>query len=96
MGRLAERVYIDGADIARIRHWIDELAAGAWVKVTFDEGRKSYTGLVVDRPNPELFFDANGIEGVNAVLRLEDPEVPGWIRDVWVGDIIDIEKPLPR
>lgn len=99
MGRTANRVHTEPAEIARIEGLIAELPNGAHVALDLDDGRH-VSGIVAARPIPQLFFDADGTEGTNAVVRLEDPalnqpEQAGW-QDVWVDSIVGLRRIDPE
>lgn len=99
MGRLADRVHTDPAEVARIEALIAALPNGAHVALRLDDGRE-VNGVVAARPIAQLFFDATGTEGTNAVVRIEDraldrPEQAGWW-DVWVDSIVSLHRLDPE
>lgn len=99
MGRIADRVHTDPAEIARIEALIAELCEGAHVALELDDGRR-ISGTVAERPTTQQFFDAHGTEGTNAVVRIEDPalrqpEQAGWW-DVWVDSIVQLRRLKPH
>ena len=46
---------------------------------------------MVERPALQLFDDADGVQGFNAMLRLDDPSAPDGTTYLWLGDIRSIE-----
>lgn len=89
MTAFAERVHTRQDEIALIESRIVELPDEAIVEITLDDGRK-LKGLVTTRPMIQTFRDAEGREGVNALLRLDDLEQPGHSHQVWLDRISEI------
>lgn len=48
---------------------------------------------MVERPALQLFQNADGEEGFNAVVRIDDPVAPPWTAYVWLSDIREVEHP---
>ena len=90
MGRAAERVYTDPASIRRLESLIGELPANGHVVLLLKDG-SSCDGVVVTRPNVQLFRDADEREGINATVKLERPDVPAWSQQVWLDQIARVE-----
>ncbi|EIM03735.1 MULTISPECIES: DUF3247 family protein [Rhodanobacter] len=90
MGRAAERVYTDPASIRRLESLIGELPANGHVVLLLKDG-SSCDGVVVTRPNVQMFRDADEREGINATVKLERPDVPAWSRQVWLDQIARVE-----
>jgi hypothetical protein len=90
MGRTAERVYTDPASIRQLESLIGELPANGHVVLLLKDG-SSCDGVVVTRPNVQLFRDADEREGINATVKLERPDVPTWSRQVWLDQIARVE-----
>ena len=90
MARSAEHVYTDPADIKRIEALIEDLPGNAKVTITERDGTIS-TGMVAVIPGVQVFRDGDGNEGMNAVVRLEDPEQSGVIRTIWLDQIVRVE-----
>lgn len=82
--------YSAAADIARLERLITQLPGGARVSVDVNDGSR-YTGYVTVRPSIQALVDANGVEGLNARLRLDDPLAPEWSPTFWVGDITHVQ-----
>lgn len=94
MGRSAKTVCTHPREIDRLNRLITELPQGERVRVV-ENGGQMFSGTVVERPALQLFEDADGNEGFNAVLRLDDPSAPPWDADLWLSDILRVE-PLDR
>jgi hypothetical protein len=94
MTRRAPHVYTHADDITRIETLAGQLPSNAHVTVTCKDG-SSHTGVVGERPILQLFFDDRGgddAEGMNAVVRLEDPAAPDGSRTLWLDDIVEVRK----
>lgn len=89
MAAIAERVHTRQDEIALIESRIAELPDEAIVELTLDDGRK-LKGLVTVRPTIQTFRDAEGREGVNALLRLDDLERAGHSHHVWLDQVREI------
>jgi len=90
MGRIAEKVYTEATDLAWLERWVVELAINARVRVHTRE-RGAIEGVVMVTPTVQLFRDAADNEGTNGVVKLEDPERPGWSVVVWLDEITRVE-----
>lgn len=89
--RIADAVYTRQEDIDRIQALILELHNDARVALTLDDGTE-LRGIVAFKPSIQQFFDRNGREGSNAIVRLdqpalEAPEKAGWI-DVFLDRVV--------
>ena len=91
MGRYAKRVVVDHDGIDRLTQLVTELPSQARVRIHLYDGTV-YTGTVVERPALQQFSDADGVSGINAEVRLDDPAAPAWQVDVWLSDIDRIER----
>ena len=109
MARVAPRVYLAAAEIARLESIATQLPQDACVRVSLEDGRQ-LAGMVSATPTVQSFFDPRGIEGMNALLRLdacfddvdfeaasgEPPRAhPPGIHDLWL-DAIQAVTPLPN
>lgn len=99
MARIAERVLTVAADVARLEALIVQLSDGDHVSLLLEDG-ETVEGIVAMRPSAQVFEDRSGREGLNAVVRLEEPALErpmqaGW-RDVWVDRIRSIRHLDPR
>lgn len=98
MARIADRVYTEADEIARLEGLIRQLSDGDRVSLLMDGG-EVVQGTVAMRPTSQVFFDHDGREGINAMVRLEDealdqPEAAGW-RDLWVDAIREVRHHHP-
>lgn len=91
MGRRADCVYTDPDDIALLKKWVAELAVNAAVRIVKQDG-EAVEGIVSVTPTMQVFFDAQGQEGMNGVVRLIDRHKSDEDKLVWLGDIRDIEQ----
>ncbi|SEO95002.1 Protein of unknown function [Luteibacter sp. UNC138MFCol5.1] len=89
MGRIAEKVYTDPRDVARLERFVGELAINARVRVHTKSG--VVEGVVMVTPTIQVFRDAADNEGINGTVKLEDARQPGWSGLVWLGDIERVE-----
>ncbi|MGO1068715.1 DUF3247 family protein [Lysobacter sp. CA199] len=99
MTQHADRVHTDPADIGRLRVLIDRLPDQAWVELVLIDGSRQ-VGFVTARPSLQTFVDAQGEEGVNAVLRLDDPNIENCTSEsrtsesrtnyLWVDEILQV------
>jgi len=90
MGRIAETVFTEQADIARMERWVEELAINARVRVHLADGN-AVEGVVMVTPTVQVFKNADDVEGINGTVKLEDPQQPGWSGLVWLGDIVRVD-----
>ena len=96
--RIAPRDNTEQADIDRLQALIPQLANDRRVELTLADGRV-FTGIVAARPMTMQFFDADGREGTNGVVRLEQPALdePEQARHVDLFlDQIEAIRPLDR
>jgi hypothetical protein len=91
MSAVARKVYKDEVDIARIEGLVLSLPTHARVRVTTRNG-DVLTGTVTERPATQIFRGPDGSEGVNALVRLDDPEAPPWNVYLWLSDIEKVEN----
>jgi len=91
MSRTANRVFTEQGDIDRIEGLIVALPGRARVRVTLRNG-DVISGTVIERPAAQVFEDPAGNQGINSVVRLDEPTVPVWQIDVWLGDIERVEQ----
>lgn len=89
MTKIVERVHAQPAEIARIESLVAELDDEAIVEVAL-EGGLHRKGTVTARPTVQTFRDAEGNEGVNSLLRLDDLEEPGKSHYVWLDRITGV------
>lgn len=91
MGRKAPEIVVSPAEIARIENLVTQLPSQARVRITLRDGR-TLSGTVTERPAAQLFEDYNGAEGINSVVRLDDPAAPTWTVYLWLSEIDRIES----
>ncbi|MGN6519893.1 MAG: DUF3247 family protein [Dokdonella sp.] len=92
MGRFAATVCTNPEDIDRLEHLVTLLPSDMRVRIIVHDGQ-SICGTVVERPALQLFQNADGEEGFNAVVRIDDPVAPPWTAYVWLSDIREVEHP---
>ncbi|MGY0620170.1 DUF3247 family protein [Lysobacter sp. A378] len=95
MSRIAYRVHTAPDEITRLQQLIAQLTGGSHVALQMEDGSE-VLGIVVVQPSAQAFFDHDGTEGTNAMVRLVQPamyqpERAGW-RDVWVDRIQSINR----
>ena len=98
MARIAKHIYTEQGDIARIEATIMQLSDGDRVELLLADG-ELLRGTVAMRPSVQVFLDGDGHEGINAMVRLEQPalelpEAAGW-RDVWIDTIREVRHLNP-
>ncbi len=49
----------------------------------------------MERPAAQQFLDRRGREGINALVRLDDPEAPPWTIELRLSEIARVERPDP-
>ena len=90
MTNLHERVHGDQAEIAQLESLVADLDDEAIVRVTLADGSQ-HKGTVVARPTVQTFRDADGNEGVNSLLRLDDLEDAGKSHYLWLDTIVQVD-----
>ena len=99
MSRSAPRVHADQAVIARMEHFALALPQDSRVELRTDRG-ECFRGMVSATPTVQSFYDGEGREGLNGVVRLEQflddgrPH-PGGQRYLWLDEITHVER-LPN
>ena len=99
MTRVAPRVHIANAEIAQLEALALRLPQDQRVQVRLDDGRE-LTGMVSQTPTIQTFYDPDGQEGLNAIVRIEaflDDGRPheGGEHYIWLDHIEDV-MPLPN
>jgi hypothetical protein len=82
-------LYTQQDDIARMEAMIQQLPDEAVVRLDLNDGG-SITGTVSVRPAVQLFRDADGQEGFNAVVRIDDRRRPQVAHYLWLDRIAAI------
>ena len=91
MGQVAERVYTEQRDIARIESWTGQLEDEERVEVSLADGT-CIDGFVAARPTVQIFLDESGNEGMNALVRIDDAADPEQAHYVWLDRIVDVRR----
>jgi len=86
MGKLADQIYTRSSDIARLERMVEALPSTVRVRLTLCDGN-IVTGSVTERPNVQVFENVHGQEGINGLLRLDNPK-----HYLWLGDIEKVER----
>ena len=94
MSRVADRVYVDAADIARLEATALQLPQDGRVALVLDDGTR-LQGIVTATPTVQMFFDPTGREGLNGVVRIEGLAAGQDDRSLWL-DRIDAVTHLPN
>ncbi len=102
MTRAAPRVHADQAVIERMEHFATLLPQDAQVELRTDRG-ECIRGMVSATPTVQSFFDADGREGLNGVVKLEaflDDGRPhqGGTHYLWldeVAHVLQLPNPSP-
>jgi hypothetical protein len=96
MSRDAPRVHVDAAAIARLEAIAVQLPQDAQVQVRLVDGSQ-LRGMVSATPAVQVFYDADGREGMNAVLRIESFLDDGRAHDggdhyLWLDQVEAVER----
>ncbi len=91
MGRFADCVYTDRADIALLESRAEQLPDEAKVELVLIDGSK-LEGIVSTRPVVQVFEDGDGEEGVNAQVRIDDVRDPELIHYLWLDEILEVHQ----
>lgn len=90
MSARADHVYTDPASIERLEMLIEQLPGNARVHLLM-KGGESIDAVVSVRPSIQTFIDPSHREGMNAEMRLERPDQPGWWKTVWLDQIASVQ-----
>jgi hypothetical protein len=93
MTQLADRVYTDPADIRRLSLLVERLPDEGVVDLILIDGSRQ-VGVVTTRPSLQTFLDSAGNEGINAVVRLDDPKIESRTTYLWIDEIIEVRPIL--
>lgn len=85
MTQLADRVYRDAAQIERLSALVAQLPDAGLTDLQLIDGSWR-AAVVVVRPSLQTFLDPDGREGVNAVVRIDDP-ASGRSDYLWIDEI---------
>jgi hypothetical protein len=92
VSRVAPRIHVDPAAIARLEGIAAQLRQDSRVEIRLDDGNV-VRGIVTATPTMQTFYDAAGNEGLNATARIEDEA--GGNGYLWVDRISSVER-LPN
>lgn len=97
MSRTAPRIHTDPAAIAALEALLPQLESEHRVELTLHDGER-LLGTVAVRPTVQQYRDAEGAEGSNGQLRLDDLDTPVQQHHVWLDQIAQIRElpPLQR
>lgn len=84
-----EHLYTQQADIARMEALIRQLPDESRVEIRLTDGG-AITGVVPARPAVQVFRDADGREGFNAVVRIDDHTRPDVTHYLWLDRIATV------
>ena len=90
MGREADTVHTDQGSIQRLERLIKELRDNARVALRLKDGSR-VEGVVAVVPTVQNFVDADGVEGVNGVVKLIDNDRPDWSASISLDTIEGVE-----
>jgi len=91
MSNTAERVHTDQAQIARLQARVKELQDETVVELRLVDGT-IVTGVVAVRPSVQIFRDAEGREGTNAYVRIDDQVQPERWQYIWLDQIDNVTR----
>mgnify|MGYP006201302963 FL=1 len=89
MTEAPQHLYTRQADIARMEALIQQLPDEVSVEIQLADGG-SITGTVPARPTVQVFRDADGHEGFNAVVRIDDSKRPNVVHYLWLDRIATV------
>jgi hypothetical protein len=96
MSRVAPRVHTQTAQIARMEALALQLPQDVQVEVALDDGTR-IRGLISATPSVQVFYDPEGREGLNALLRLDaflddGRPHPDGVHDLWLDTIAEVMR----
>ena len=98
MARVAPRIHVSADDIAHLEALACQLLQDERVRIELQDGTRC-AGIVEMQPSVQMFFDPQGREGSNAVVRIElmpDAAAPAaGLRDLWLDEIAGVMR-LPN
>lgn len=89
MTQTPPHLYTQQDDIVRMEAMIQQLPDEAVVRLDLNDGG-TITGTVAVRPAVQLFRDAEGHEGFNAVVRIDDRRRPQVAHYLWLDRIASV------
>jgi len=98
MARIAPRIHISADGIARLEALACQLPQDQRVQIELQDG-STCAGIVETQPSVQMFFDPQGREGSNAVVRIElmadAATAASGLRDLWLDEIAGVMR-LPN
>ena len=99
MARVAPRVHVTADALARLEALGAQLLQDEHVRILLGDGT-TVDGIVECQPSVQMFFDPQGREGSNALVRIEPLFVAGRtagdaFHDLWLDDIREVTR-LPN
>ncbi len=91
MTQFAERIHTDQAQIQALEALILQLPGQAHVRIELHDGSVCF-GTVSVRPSIQQFRDADGNEGSNAQVRIDDLDDPARHRYLWLDEIRSVRQ----
>jgi hypothetical protein len=89
MKEVPQLVYTKQEDIDRLEARIGELQDEAIVRIQLRDGQQ-VEGVVAVRPSIQVFRNAEGVEGSNAVVRIDDLHDPARAYYLWMDQISEV------
>ena len=93
MARVAPRIHVSATSIARLEAIACQLPQDQRVRIELQDGT-TCTGIVEYQPSVQVFFDPEGREGSNAMVRIEvmpEASTPAaGLRDLWLDEIAGV------
>lgn len=89
MKEVPQLVYTQQEDLERLEARIVELPDEAVVRIQLRDGQQ-VEGVVTVRPSMQVFRNAEGVEGFNAVVRIDDRQNPARSYYLWMDQISEI------
>lgn len=86
----APRVYKDPARVARLEARLAQLLVQSHVLLLLSEGAQ-VTGVVAVQPLLQQYLDCKQRRGVNAIVRLDDPDRPMQQHVLWLDCIEQVQ-----
>jgi hypothetical protein len=90
MPAIPDRILTSATEIGRLSAQCTELDDEAHVRLRFADGRE-VEGVVAVRPSVQVFRDASGSEGSNALLRLDTGEKDAPLY-LWLDDLEEVVR----
>lgn len=89
MHEVPQHLYTRQDDIQHLEALIQALPDEARVELHLTDGTR-VSGIVSTRPSVQVFRDADGAQGFNALLRIDDQQHPEQAHYLWLDRIARI------